>query len=299
MYHLILKALYLLNNLKTDEERAQYLQSLKPTAKSLRSGFNPFAGPNVNVDYRSKVVQSAYMLRYFPQYSLVIRLILNKLKSGQILLPFDQEEISACFFGAGPSPEVYGFIQFLNGAFRHVCKVTAYTFDIISDDWAYARDITENYLIPAVWQQREFELINNNFDLSQANSIRKLTGIINSSSLVIFQNCLNEINQKSYPNVIGNLNSLVRAMRAGSILMIIDLSSYQAASNLVSQIESSVQAQNSVTTLIGLTESASRYDAVALRNELPLIIKQNLLTGEDGLIPRRNINYHCLVIRKD
>ena len=299
MYQLILKALYLLNNLNTDEERARYLQDLKPTAISLRRGFNPFAGPNVNADYRSEVVQSAYMLRYFPQYSLIIGLVLDELKNRQISLPFDDEEISACFFGAGPCPEVYGFIRFLNSAFSRVRKVTAYTFDIISDEWAYARDITEQYLIPAVWQRRELELINNTFDLSQADSINKLTEIIRSSSLVVLQNCFNEINQRSYPNVNENLNSLVRAMRTGSILMIIDLSSYQAASNLVSQLESSIQAQTSVTTLIGLTESASRYNAVALINEMPLTITQNLLTGEDGLIPRRYINYHCLVIRKD
>lgn len=299
MYQLILKALYLLNNLNTDEEKARYLQSLKPTAISLRRGFNPFAGPNVNADYRSEVVQSSYMLRYFPQYSLIIGLVLDELKNRQISLPFDHEEISACFFGAGPCPEVYGFIQFLNNDFSRVRKVTAYTFDIISDEWAYARDITEQYLISAIWQGRELELINNNFDLSQADSINKLTGIINSSSLLVFQNCLNEINQKLYPNVIGNLNSLVRAMRVGSILMIIDLSSYQAASNLVSQIESSIQTQNSVTILIGLSESAGKYDAVSLIKELPLTITQNLLTGDDGLIPRRYINYHCLVIRKD
>jgi hypothetical protein len=297
MYDSMLKALYSLNELNAEGERAAYLRSLKPVARELRSSFNPYAAPHVEVDYRSKQTQAAYMLRYFPQYSLIIRLVLGKLRNKQIELPFNREEISASFFGAGPCPEIYGFLRFLSAGFPNIRKVTANAFDIISGEWAYAREITEHHLIPSIWQ-RAFELNASNFDLSQAGSTRWLAHTINASSLLVFQNCLNEINRNLYPNVIKNIDSLVRAMRPGSILTIIDLSSYPAVLELIGRIEDSVRSRHPVTTLIGLQGSESRYDAVALINALPHAITQNLLTGEDGLIPRRYIKYHCLVIRK-
>jgi hypothetical protein len=104
MYELILEALYRLNNLTGAEEKAQYLQSLKSVAKELRRSYDPNAAPNVRVNYRTKNVQAAYMLRYFPQYSQVLPTILDDLKNAQVSLPFDQENLSACFFGAGPPP---------------------------------------------------------------------------------------------------------------------------------------------------------------------------------------------------
>ncbi|MBV9924534.1 MAG: hypothetical protein JOZ96_05780 [Acidobacteria bacterium] len=298
MYDAILKALYSLNNLNSDAERAAYLRSLKPVARSLRSSFNPYAAPHVKVDYRSRDVQSAYMLRYFPQYSQIIRLVLNRLMNRRIKLPFDHEEISASFFGAGPAPEVYGFLQFLNAGFRNIRKVSAKTFDVISNEWAYARAITINHLIPSMWQH-SVELNASNFDLSQTASAENLAQTINSSSMLVFQNCLNEISQNLYPNVVENINSLVYAMRPESILMIIDLSSYPAALELIERIENSVRSQQPVTVLIGLHEGERIYDAIVFRNMLPPMITQNLLTGEDGLIPRRKIKYRCLVIRKD
>lgn len=297
MYDLILTALYQLNNLNSDEERAQYLHSLKPTARNLRSSFNPSIAPNVSVNYRPKDIQAAYMLRYFPLYTQVIRSILNKLRIARIALPFNQENVSACFFGAGPAPEAYGFIQFLNSNFKNVQKVTAYSFDIISDEWAYWRNATENYLIPGIWKNRKFEMLGSKFDLSQTDSVNELIKEIAASRLIVFQNCLNEISQGSYPNVVANFTSLIRAMSSGSILLVIDLSSYPPVTGLISQIESLVDG-NSASILISLSEGQSRYDGLAVRDALPLIVKQHLLTDEDGLIARRYVNYHCLAIRK-
>lgn len=298
MYELILEALYRLNNLTGAEEKAHYLQSLKSVAQQLRGSYNPNAAPTVRVNYRPKNVQAAYMLRYFPQYSQVLRIILNRLKNAQVSLPFDQENLSACFFGAGPAPEVYGFAQFLNAAFSNNKKLTAYTFDIISDEWNYSRGITEHSLVPSIWQNRTFELISKKFDITQANSVNQFAAIVGQARLIVFQNCLNEINQNSYPSVIANLKSLIGSMSSGSVLTVIDLSSYPAALQLISQIESLIRSENLASILISPSEGEKTYDAVALRDSLPNVIVDNLLTSADGLIPRRWVKYRCLVIRK-
>lgn len=297
MYNLILEALYHLNNLSSVEEQRQYLQSLKPFARQLRKSYDPSLAASVQADYRSTKTQSAYMLRYFPQYSQVIRIILNRLDA-QFSLPFKQEELSACFFGAGPAPEVYGFLRFLSTSFSNVQKVTVYTFDIISDEWSYSRKITEGYLIPSTWRDRTLAVVNNEFDLTQINSLNKFSNIIRSSTLNVFQNCLNEISRNFHSNVVDNFKSLVKLMSSGSILMVIDLSSYAGALQLISQIENMIRSENLASVLVSTSNGHGRYDAVSLRNLLPEAITKNLPTGEDGLIPRRYINYHSLIIRK-
>jgi hypothetical protein len=186
----------------------------------------------------------------------------------------------------------------LNTAFSNNKKLTAYTFDIISDEWGYSRGITEHSLMPSIWQNRTFELISKKFDVTQANSINQFAAIVGHARLIVFQNCLNEINQNSYPNVIANLKSLIGLMASGSVLMIIDLSSYPAALQLVSQFENLIQSASLASILISPSEGEKTYDAVALRDSLPNVIVENLLTGADGLIPRRYVKYRCLAIKK-
>jgi hypothetical protein len=301
MYDLILTALYQLNNVNTDAEKARYLQSLQPATLEL---FRAYQSSFVNVDYREPNTQAAYMIRYFPQYSQIIRIILSDLKDRNILLPFNQSDLSVSFFGSGPSPEIYGFLQFLNADFQRVRKVTAYTFDIISDEWSYSREITVKHLLPSIWNNRQFDLVPNGFDLSQANSVDRFTDIIGLSKLIVFQNCLNEVGQNLYSNVIANLVSLVHAMNSNSILIIADLSNYRHVFDLTQRIEALIRTSNPASILISLAEGQKTYDARAMINGMPSIIRQNLLTGipyqvENGLIPRRKIKYHCLTVRKD
>lgn len=297
MYDLILNELYRLNNVDSDEAKAQYLQSLQPAALRL---FHAYRGTFVRVDYRDKNVQAAYMIRYFPQYSQIIRLILND-PPRNYLRPFNQRDLSACFFGSGPAPEVIGLLQFLATRFPNIRAVKAHAFDIIAEEWAYARDITRSLAL-SIWHDRQLELKGNAFDLSQAGAVEQCSNIIASSKLLVFQNCLNEVRQDQYLNVAANLVSLVQAMASGSILIIIDLSNYQPALNLIQRIETLIKDRQLASVLANLSQR--RYDAQEMIGAMPQIIRTNLLTGipfqvENGLIPRRYIDYHYFVVRKD
>ena len=298
MYDLILTELYRLNRLQSAAEKAQYLQSLQPVVHFLRDSYRR---PFVNVDYRAKKTQAAYMLTYVPQYSQIICIILNELKHA-LASPFNQEDLTASFFGSGPLPELYGLLQFLRANFSVIRKVTAYAFDIYADEWTYSRNITKNHLIPSIWRDHQLELKSKTFDLSQAESVEEYRDIIASSKLIVFQNCLNEVRPSQHSTVLNNFTSLVNSMSSNSILLITDLSNYRSALKLMQEIEGMVVRENSLSTLISSISDGRSYDARNIVNTMPLVMRKNLLTGNrqnpNGLIPRISINYRFLAIEK-
>ena len=54
----------------------------------------------------------------------------------------------------------------------------------------------------------------------------------------MFQNCLSEIPQSVYDVVIRNTLNLLRMMKAGKIMLVIDRAGYQHVMNLISRISS-------------------------------------------------------------
>ena len=65
IYELILNSLYSANNIKLEREKINFLKSLQPYVTSLRSSFK---NKQINVDYRDRNVQAAYLIAYYPSY---------------------------------------------------------------------------------------------------------------------------------------------------------------------------------------------------------------------------------------
>src|SRR5580692_3761391 len=144
----ILETLFRLNNATTDQQKTTYLQNLQPPAQELRNAFFNFP---VTVNYARRDIQSVYMLRYFPPYTQVIKTILSVLHHNPGHLAFNGQVVGASFIGCGPSPEIFGFFDFLNTTAFRPRQVNINTFDVHSDSWAFSRDITFQSLIPIVW----------------------------------------------------------------------------------------------------------------------------------------------------
>lgn len=304
MYSIILDALYELNNVKTEAEQAAYLQSLQPYAKALRESYDPSQGHHVNVDYRDPQAQAAYLIRYFPQYSQILPTILNELRYRGISVPFEKGILSLASFGCGPAPEIYGLIQFLNNYYKDITRIRAHTFDILAQEWTYSRSINEQKLIPDIWRERKVRVDNTVFDLATENGIDVIESSIKTSQLVTFQNCLNEVSPLLHRRVINNLRSIVQVMQQNALMIVIDLSGYEQVLNLIARIQVLVDAGPSASIVVGLTDRVRRHDAKQMIDNMPLIIKENLLTGipkirRNGLIPKRWTNYHYLAIRKN
>lgn len=243
------------------------------------------------------------MFRYYPSYSQIIRIILNTLHYNPGHLPFSDEVIGASFIGCGPSPEIYGFFDFLNSTAFRPQQININTFDINSDHWAFSRNITFQSLIPTQWRNCPINTVNNNLNIASQNSLTDFLPTLRTSNLVVLQNCLNEIPEALYGVVRDNLQMIIANIPRGAIILIIDLFGYQSVLDLLAYFEDDFATSNIVDILRSARQGEQIYDAIQLVNSIPPIVRQNLLTGipfqlENGLIPKRTIRYHHLALRK-
>ena len=167
-----------------------YLQALQPYVKDLRQGYK---GSCVKVDYSHQSVQAAYLIAYYPQY---VEMTLAILKSISSELKFGNE-VQACFFGAGPCPEVAALVQFLAEHSSNTTKLNANIYDIASDTWTISREVTTNHILPKLWNGT-VKLHANKFDLCSKNCFLAIEESIKNSHIFIFQNCLNELYEPEF-----------------------------------------------------------------------------------------------------
>jgi len=168
-------------------------------------------------------------------------------------------------------------------------KLTANVYDIASDTWALTRKITSKYVIPRRWQG-QVALNSSSLDLCTAKSFQKLRANLEASNLFVFQNCLNELDNT--PSIQENISFLFDIAPLGSTVIIADLL-YDQNLDIVEEIREKIDKRNDFEVL------NERTLKVTSSLPIPQIILANLLTGEDGLIPRSNINFVFLAIRKD
>jgi hypothetical protein len=100
-----------------------------------------------------------------------------------------------------------------------------------------------------------------------------------------------------------NLKLIIDSIPRGSIILIIDLLGYQPVLDLLGYLEDDRSFSSSVEIVRSSREGQQTFDAKYLVKAIPPIVRQNFLTGipfqiENGLIPRRYINYHHLTLRK-
>lgn len=296
MYPEILRALYRLNNLNSEQQKIAYLQSLQEPARALWMRYkNQF----VSVDYADHSTQAAYMLRYFPQYAQIIDIVLSQLKNKEIHPTISNKKINCGLFGSGPCPEAFGIAQFIKAKHREVETVQSISFDINASSWAYSRNITKENLIPSMFGERTFGIRGIDFDLSLPIAIENFNEAISKMSIIVFQNCLNEINPSKHGQVLSNLKTIYNNLSSGALLIFIDLSGFRNVISLLTTFQGQIKADNIVEPL---DVASKRFFAASLVNTMPEILRTNLLNGsrenQNGLIPRVNIDYHTLIVRK-
>lgn len=109
MYAEILEGICQRNQLADEAACVEYLRGLQPHARRL---WQSYRRQSVVADYADPATQEAYLLRYFPYYSLPLKKELDRLHQGGCELP-KAELLKAAFFGCGPGPEVVGLMQHL------------------------------------------------------------------------------------------------------------------------------------------------------------------------------------------
>ena len=127
------------NNLEVEKEITHYLSKLKSNLVEVR---NAYWNDLVKIDYKDKKNQEVYLLAYFPLYTVPIFKVLEyiKKKHSEIIIPQN-----LCLIGAGPAPEMMGFLKFINNqSYENGSKIKIelkIELIEIASEWKYARKI--------------------------------------------------------------------------------------------------------------------------------------------------------------
>ena len=190
-----------------------YLASLQESAKYL---WKSYRSTPVEVRYSDPQVQAAYLIRYYPHY---VQMTLEILRLSPEIFTFP-EQINACFFGAGPCPEVAGLAQFLTEHCPETKSMIVKIYDIASEQWKFSRDITKNFIVPRLWKGDISGTVSK-FDLCSVNAFEVIADDISNCHIFIFQNCLNEIWNTSATQE--NIKFLLNRAPLNSFIIIGDL----------------------------------------------------------------------------
>lgn len=259
-----------------------YLVSLQYFVTELRQAYR---NSRIKVDYSCQEMQAAYLIAYYPHYVEMTLAILRLLSSD---LKFNQT-VKACFFGAGPCPEVVGLVQFLAERFLETKQLIANVYDIASNTWTPSRNITRQYVIPQLWQG-QVELNSNSLDLCAKQSLQNFGASLKDAHVFVFQNCLNELSDPLVARE--NFKFLLDTIPQGSTIIIADLQ-YDQNRNIIQSIKEEINGRNDFEFL--------NERNLTFRSSLPIpqLISDNLLTGCDWLIPRSRVSFLFLAARKD
>ena len=294
MYNEILNGVKLKHSLTSESETQSHLQNLQSSVKLLREAFRIFP---VKFDYTNIQVQQAYMFAYYPHYTELLEYVLINSKE-QIGQNFPKKLL---LFGSGPCPEIIGYLKFINNySLNKNCEIGISIFDIASTHWEYSRNLTFNQIVPSY--QNEHKIINNSAKDFKINLPLGDVNLSNEPQLVVYQNCLNEINVGEHKIVINNLKKLYQNLPKNSLMAIIDFHEYPEVVDLITQIQNNLSNEPNFKLLrdvkLGVINKTSTY-----KNPTQ-IIRENLMTGipfqlANGLIPRSKVNFTYSLMKKE
>jgi molecular chaperone DnaK (HSP70) len=272
---------------------APYLQSLKPTVKLLRRSY---LNKPVHVPYHEEDVQAAYLITYLPHYYNLIYSIL--IAEGEAIFG-EKETINIGYIGGGPGSEVYGTIKYILNNRPSIKNVNIVVFDINADTWKYSHKIVQDFLIKDIEgsERIKFTWTAKQFDLTNPSDIQSNQSIFRKLHLLVVQNCLNEIAANQFDQLKANVNSIFTSLPGSSFFLMSDLTS--GARDVIKRLEKNLE-----------DTGTTKYKVSTLGQPFPLrsrsinpapaqIIKDNLLTGADGLIPRVNLIYDYSLLSKE
>jgi hypothetical protein len=291
MYDLIINAIKTKNNFSSDDLLASYLQNLQEPVKALRKSYWSYP---VSVDYSKEDNQVAYLITYFPHYTGLLLYILAQHHHDIATHTFSQHYLG--LFGGGPCPELIGYLSFLQRINpTKISKLEVVNFDIAADTWAYSRDMNMQHIVP----QYKGNNVIKNFTVLKMDITSLWTDVTTNEipKIAVFQNCLNEPNVSKHPTIIQNFKVLFQALPSKSTIIIIDFANYSEVINLIEKIE------KDLTPLQGFrlirSVKAGHINGLSAFSEPPPMIRDNLLTGKSGLIPRKYITFSYSMIYKE
>lgn len=274
-------------NLTIDE----YLQSLQKPVKALRVAYR---NTPVIVAYENNNTQAAYLTTYLPHYyQLIYKIFLEDVPG----IFQDKEVVSLTFIGGGPGSEAYGAIKYIVNNCPKVKTIHVTILDINADTWSFSHEIVFDSLIRSITNgEINVDLNSVYFDLVSSTDIEKVKMLIQKSHLLVIQNCLNEVANINLPALKNNINLLFKLLPSSSYLLMSDLTS--GARKTIKALEEMLVEEYKPAFLKSTLSLSSPISVLSVHHQPNAIIKSNLLTGSDGLIPRKWIKYDYSILSK-
>jgi molecular chaperone DnaK (HSP70) len=274
------------------------LKQLQPSVRALRSAYRNYP---VWVPYEKTDIQAAYLLTYFPHYyQLIYKVLIEDYPS----IFLDKYRVKLVYFGGGPGPEIYGTIKYIVNNRLEVTTVDVLLFDINALQWKYSHDILQNHLLPDfVKPGLQVNFSFNYCDLTKALDENLYKNYLTGCNLLVFQNCLNEIPIAFTGRLKENVQMIFKLLPEGGSLLLSDLTGgTPAVTSLMQNIESQLNSfyKGQVRVLHSIVEHYSSETIQSVHHIPSSLIRQFLLDGQDGLIPRKWLKYnYCFLLKSD
>ncbi len=287
IYELILNGIASRIGIVDENEFINYLVSLQGFVRELRRSYQT---GRVRVDYSDFHVQAAYLITYFPQYVEMMLYVLREIDQAEVFQSFGQQPtIQGCFLGSGPFPESAGLGIYLAENFPDCQGLKLMSCDVRASLWEPSRKIAVDQVLPNFFNG-QISAFSEELNMLENNSLVRISGYLQNCNLVVFQNCLNELDG-NLDTFIGNMDYILSKMPPNSLLVLADLGQYSSVVGLMNRVRESI---NQLERVDIIQDSERKFKSVI---ELPALITDHVLTGEDGLMPRKNIYTRYLVAR--
>lgn len=293
-YGQLLAELRRVNDADTDMFFQESLQKSQPYVTALRLAY---ANSPSNVDFSCHHIRAAYMLTYYPNYIEPLYEILRLLPMETMQSVFGFDKLRGVFLGAGPAPEVLGWIAFLNDYIPQAKVAMAYLLDKYIHEWRTGQEITRYHLAPYYWPVGELIIRPLEFDFLKLDTLQEafVQRAIQISELLVMQNCLNDqLGNKGA--ILEMLKNIFAQTKPGALFILCDLN-YQGAHEIMRELENHIIQMGMGQVLLPVKRNSKRYCACF---DLPDILRQNLLTGDERkfLIPRKYTDCYYTVIQR-
>jgi hypothetical protein len=291
-YGPILTELYAINDLNDEDRIRESLQQTQTYVQSLRRAYR---NTLCRVDYACLHHRAAYLLAYYPHYIEILHHILEGLPEEVVIQLFSDQNLAACFFGAGPAPEALGWISYLNAHIPVARQALAYLFDKHADSWSTSREITRYHLAPQYWLTGKLVTRSFQNDLIglPLHWNKMIDQAVNTSRLFVLQNCLND-QLDMLDELQETLLWLFRQTPIGSLFVIADLN-FDNVLAAMQEIEQSLVESGLGLVLRSAGEGLNKFQSQIRTHR---VIAEELLTGDGDLVPRRQTRFHSLVLAR-
>ena len=269
-----------------------YLHSLQPSVRFLRKSYYSYP---VSVPYHKQEIQASYLIAYLPHYYQLIYSILNN-DSGELFK--NKTTVNLGFIGGGPGSEVYGAIKYIINNCKWVKQVNVNVFDINADAWKFSHGIVLKNLIGSIDGAEKLSIKWNTikFNLIIEADVKFNLEIIKTLDLLVIQNCINEIALNHISELKMITVQLFQNLPGNSYLLISDLTS--SVRPLMKALEGEIEKTGGVNFKVTTLNQPNPTSIISVHHQPNKVIRENLMTGADGLIPRKNLKYDYTLLSR-